>query len=228
MLFITRKADSTLRTRIRTGLRLLAALTCTAVLTPGVALAAPQPSAPQAGTTVVRTLADGSTTTYLAPAKTKRELQSQIDDHLRRFPGGVQINENEISYNGGSFVMTFAKPNSPQSRQAGTQGTNDCPLGWYCFWDGINFTYPRGILSDCGWQDLFDFGWHDRTESVAQTSPNPVWVTYSGHEGTTPDHSGDDVYFFTDGSARTISAVPVNVRNAADHAYKNCPLLTEQ
>ncbi|MEV4497755.1 hypothetical protein AB0J84_18940 [Micromonospora arborensis] len=176
---------------------------------------------------MVRTLADGSSTTFLAPAKTKQELQAQIDDHLRRFPGGVQINENEISYKGGSFVMTFAKPNSPQSRNMGTQGTNDCPWGWYCFWDGTSFTYPRGRLSDCGWQDLYDFGWHDRTESVAQTLGSPTYVLYIGHEGSTPNHSGDDVYFFTDSAKKTISAVPVDFRNSADHANQNCPLLTE-
>jgi hypothetical protein len=173
---------------------------------------------------VVKTLADGSTTTrYLAPAKTQQELQAQIAQHLQRFPGGKQINDNEISYADGKFIITFAKPNGPQS-DSSVMRASDCTAGWYCFYDGINFTYPRGRLSDCGWQDLFDFGWSDRTESVAQTSPGSIWVSYIGHEGTTPDHSGDDVYFFTDSLNREIAAVPVGVRNAADHARKNCPL----
>lgn len=193
------------------------------LFTHGTAIARTEPGT-SGSREIVQILPDGSVTRYLAPARTTAELQAQIRNHLARFPGGTQINDNEISYNGGRFVMTFAKPGGKYRDLL----ASDCaPFNWFCFYDGLNFTYPRGRLSDCGWQDLLPFGWIDRTESAAQTNTTgPYYVTHIGHEGMTPNHSGDDIYFFTDTWITEISDV-TPFRNASDHVYKNCPFLTE-
>jgi len=88
-------------------------------------------------------------------------VQGQINAQLAAYPGGIQINATEVSYGGGRFVITFAR-----SGGATTLATADCPSGWYCFYDGVNYTYPRGRLSDCGYQDLGTWGWRNRVDSA--------------------------------------------------------------
>ncbi|MFD8478702.1 hypothetical protein [Kitasatospora sp. NPDC059673] len=43
------------------------------------------------------------------------ELQAQIDDQLRKSPGGTQISATEISWNGGNVVMEFPVPGQKQA-----------------------------------------------------------------------------------------------------------------
>jgi hypothetical protein len=57
----------------------------------------------------------------------------------------------------------------------------DCPSGWFCFYDGTNFNYPRGRLSDCGWQDLGRYGWSDRTSSIDNSTGSTI--DYENHPG---------------------------------------------
>ncbi|MEH1130151.1 hypothetical protein [Micromonospora sp. CPCC 206061] len=185
----------------------------------GAAMAAkPAPSLGSAE--VVQKRSDGKVSRYLAPARTKAELQAQIKEQLRRAPGGVQIADNEVSYDNGRFIMTFARPGERTRDDASTLAV-DCGGYRFCFFDGPNFTYPRGRLNDCGWQDLWTFNWGDRVESSAQVRPSPVFVLYIGH-GAYPNHSDDDVYWFTDGNDREVATVPNP--NAADHVNQNCPL----
>lgn len=192
----------------------------TAHASPSSAPEPPQISINQYGEREVVATVNGQETRYLAPARSRQELQQQIDSHLTRFPGGVQINENEISYADGTFIMTFAKPGMLSDSQAAPD--NDCTFNWYCFYDGTNYTYPRGRLSSCGWQDLFDFGWHDRTESVAQDrGPSIYWVQYLNH--TSGGHGNDQNLFFTDGTSFSYQIADVApYRNMADHAVKRC------
>jgi hypothetical protein len=82
-----------------------------------------------------------------------------VADYLAHHPGGIQISEYEISYGGGTFVVALMAPRS-------AVGGPDCPSGWFCFYDRTYYGYPRGRLSDCGWQDLAQWGWEFRTESV--------------------------------------------------------------
>src|SRR5688572_20780788 len=96
-----------------------------------------------------------------APAATKTPpVQEQINAHLAAYPGGKQIGPHEISYANGQFVMTFV-------RTGPAIAAPDCPWGWFCFYDQISYGYPRGKLSSCGWQDLANWGWQNRTESVS-------------------------------------------------------------
>lgn len=128
------------------------------------ALAGPDPSPSPDTVSVgaereVVAVVNGEETRYLAPARTQAELQAQIDAHLKQAPGGVQINENEIAYDGGKFIMTFAKPGQQVGTDHTTQAASDCTSLWYCFYDGVNFTYPRG-----------------RFERLRMAGHEPIWL----------------------------------------------------
>ncbi|MFG1650822.1 peptidase inhibitor family I36 protein [Micromonospora sp. NPDC049275] len=79
--------------------------------------------------------------------------------YLAAHPGGKAISDNEISYDGGAFVVTLRRP-------IGTLVAADCPSGWYCFYEWPNYGYPRGRLSDCGRQSLATWNWQFRVESA--------------------------------------------------------------
>jgi len=139
-------------------------------------------------------------------------VQQQIDQQLIRAPGGVQINANEVSYAGGRFVITFVAT-------ANTSVGADCPSGWFCFYDRVNYGYPRGKLSSCGWQDLAWWAWNDRTDSVHYNLSSGS-VAFINH-GSYADHSGDVVLFSVGASNRYLSDV-APYRNMADHVYRYC------
>ncbi|MFK3981847.1 hypothetical protein ACI2K4_15910 [Micromonospora sp. NPDC050397] len=138
-------------------------------------------------------------------------VQREIDKHLAAYPGGEQTGPAEISYAGGAFRITFEPPN-------GIMGTPNCDLGWFCFYDGVNYTYPRGQLSDCGWQDLAAWGWHDRTESVHFNASSGS-VAYLNHSGA--GHAGDAHLFSSSTANRTDNDVSP-WRNQADHVNRYC------
>jgi hypothetical protein len=145
----------------------------------------------------------------VAPAAgSPADPQHLVDAYLASHPGGTQINATEIAYDGGRFVVTVA-------RTIGTLGSPDCPSGWFCFYETVNYGYPRGKLSDCGWQDLGWWGWRNRTESVH----------YNLSTGSTTfiDETGDvDTALFTvSPTKRAIADVTPN-RNKADYVYRSC------
>lgn len=134
-----------------------------------------------------------------------------LEAYLAAHPGGTKINDREISYGGGKFIVTV-------TRSVGVLAGPDCPSNWFCFYDGLNYGYPRGRLSDCGWQDLAGWGWQDRTESVHYNmTRGSVWFQNhlsGGH--------GNDVNLFNVGvSLRTRSDVSP-YRNMADHVNRSC------
>lgn len=145
-----------------------------------------------------------------ATAAPTTDVQSQIDAQLARYPGGTQINATEISYAGGAFVMTFAPA-------TGVLATPDCPSGWFCFYDGLNYGYPRGKLSSCGWQDLALYGWQNRTES-AHYNLLIGSTTFIAHQSA--NHSLDVALFSISATARFLP--DVKNRNNADHVYRFC------
>jgi hypothetical protein len=148
------------------------------------------------------------------PAKSMQELQTQIDLQLMLAPGGRQSALNEVSYEHGMLVVTYPMPG------ASALGVPDCPSGWFCFYDNTSWNYPRGRLSDCGWQNLNDFGWSDRTESVHNPTGNRVeYINHQDFGNPANGHSYDQSLFFNSpGSA--ISSVPF--RNSADHVSRRC------
>lgn len=115
-------------------------------------------------------------------ATSAAELQRQVKLQLKLYPGGVQTGANEVSYDGGAFVITFAQPADARSASGvGILGTADCPSDSFCFYDYTDFGYPRGRLSSCGPQDLSQYGWNDRAESQHNNS----WdgVSFFNHIG---------------------------------------------
>jgi hypothetical protein len=139
-------------------------------------------------------------------------VQKQIDSHLRKYPGGKQINATEISYGDDALVMTFVRP-------AGVFAAADCPSGSFCYYDGINFNYPRVRTSTCAWQDLAWSGWHDRVESVHFNKSSGA-VAFLNH-GAVPSHSSDRVLFTVSTSVRVRADVNP-YRNMADHIQPTC------
>ncbi|KES02964.1 hypothetical protein BU52_33145 [Streptomyces toyocaensis] len=142
-------------------------------------------------------------------ARSANELQEQIDLHLKLYPGGKQTAANEITYDHGKFVATYAKPGEVQAL-----GVPDCPSGWFCFYEYTGFGYPRGRLSDTDWQDLATYGWHDRTDSVHNNTSTAV--DFENH--TTGGHA-NDMYLFCVSSYSNDSDVSPE-RNMADHVYR--------
>ncbi|SCF44489.1 hypothetical protein GA0070216_11754 [Micromonospora matsumotoense] len=95
----------------------------------------------------------------LAAPVDRAALNPQMAAYLAVHPGGTVLNDNEVSYSGGTLVVTLRAP-------VGTHAVADCPLGWYCFYDRPDFGYPRGKLSSCGRQNLATWDWQFRIESA--------------------------------------------------------------
>ena len=83
--------------------------------------------------------------------------------------GARQTSRNEVSYDNGKFVVTYALPGTRVAA-----GVADCPGGWFCFYEDVNFGYPRGKLSDCGTQDLGAWGWSNRVSSADNGLPETI------------------------------------------------------
>src|SRR5262245_38028612 len=139
--------------------------------------------------------------------------QELVDAQLAAAPGGVQISPTEVSYGDGAFVVTVVRTDN-------TSVGADCPSGWFCFYDRVNYGYPRGKLSSCGWQDLATWVWNDRTES-AHYNLSTGSVSFINH-GTRPDHGDDKVLFSVGATNRYLSDVGSANRNKADHVYRFC------
>lgn len=156
--------------------------------------------------------ADGGNTAdasaFKQQAGNSSELQAQVDRQLRTAPGGKQTSRNEVSYDGGTFVVTFALPG------AEPLSLSDCPSGWFCFWDGGSYTGAMGKLSSCGWQDLDDFGWSDRVSSVYNRTSDHV--QYINH------HDSGDELLFTNHAGQNGNLTTGSSNNKADHVNRLC------
>lgn len=133
-----------------------------------------------AGAILMALLAGGNPAQAAGPsqAKAEKELQTSVDREMRAHPGAIQTAPDEISYDGGRFVVTVARP--------GQQAALACPAGWYCFWDGYDFTGNRGKLSACGAQGLSKWNWQNRIKSVYNRTGNDVtFWDYAMNRGET-------------------------------------------
>jgi hypothetical protein len=129
--------------------------------------------------------------------------------YLRAHPGGVRISDRDIAYGGGAFIVTVTRDPDVQALD-----TADCPSGWFCFYDGANFTYPRGRLSSCGWQDLGTWGWRNRAES-AHYNLSTGTVGFLNEAGT-----ADTLLFTVSASKRTVADVGT-AGNKADYVSRS-------
>lgn len=138
--------------------------------------------------------------------------QKQIEKHLREHPGGRQISATEISYADRKAVITFTPA-------IGALAGADCPAGSYCFYEKINYGYPRLQLFSCGWSDLAWWGWQDRTESVHFNEPTG-YLTLMNH-GVYPGHTYDTQLFRFSTAYRTDPDLYPH-GNKVDHANHYC------
>jgi hypothetical protein len=136
-----------------------------------------------------------------------------VEAYLATHPGGVRINGTQVSYGGGVFIVTVVPP-------PGVEAAPDCPSGWFCFYEDINYGYPRGQLSDCGWQDLAWWSWQDRTESVHYNMSTGS-VVFINHAAGSSSHTNDVRLFEVNTVVRTIADVSP-YKNMADHVYRFC------
>jgi len=154
-------------------------------------------------------------------ANSPTELQRQVRLQLDLYPGGVQTAANEVSYDGGKFVITFAQPAGVHSASDMVLlGEPDCPSGWFCFYDYANYGYPRGKLSDCGAQDLWQYGWNDRAES--QHNNTYTGVSFFNHIGAFHGYfsispSDQELAF-----ASSLTASNFQYPNMIDHVSRFC------
>ncbi|MEU4569448.1 hypothetical protein [Micromonospora sp. NPDC023956] len=130
-------------------------------------------------------------------------LDQEMRSYLAWHPGGTPINADEISYDGGAFVVTLRRP-------VGTYGA-DCPSGWFCFYDWPYYGYPRGRLSSCGKQNLANWGWQYRAASAHYNLASGS-VTFQYH---------DSSLFSVSVKARVVGdAGPY--RDWANYVYRRC------
>jgi hypothetical protein len=126
--------------------------------------------------------------------------------YLAAHPGGTKLNHNEVGY--GPLIVTVTHP------RATTTAVADCPAGWFCFYAGTNYTYPRGKLSSCGHQNLADYGWTNRIDSVYYDMQNGKVTFYN-------DASVDTALFTVSTATRGDADVSPN-RDKADYVYRTC------
>lgn len=149
-------------------------------------------------TAVVLTLCSGAPSVQAAPP-----ASGLVAEYLSKHPGGTVINNNEISYDNGRFVVTLVPPSA--------NAVVDCPAGWFCFYDRTAYGYPRGRLSDCGWQSLITYGWQDRVESVY----------YNLSRGSVEFRDYGTPIFSVSAAAKADSDVSP-YRNRATEVYRRC------
>ncbi|MDX3005336.1 hypothetical protein PWY87_26910 [Kribbella solani] len=121
-----------------------------------------------------------------------RTLQGQIDEQLVAAPGGKQISQNEVAYDGGHTIMTFAIPgqtgtptSSKQAAPAADGNTKGCPYGdlikWTCVYEFANWnenTNGRRLQFDnCGGRDFNTYNFRDKTSSWVNTTRWKVHVS---------------------------------------------------
>lgn len=133
------------------------------------------------------------------------DLRPEMANYLAEHPGGTAINDNEISYQNGTFVVTLRAP-------FGVLATADCPSGWYCFYELPNFGYPRGRLSSCGRQNLATWQWQDRVESAHYNlSSGSVSFYYYGTK------------LFTIGTGNRVRSDAAPYREWSNYVDRYCP-----
>jgi hypothetical protein len=130
--------------------------------------------------------------------------------YLQKYPGGIRLNDNEVRY--GALIVTVTRPATSAA------ATADCPAGWYCFYDGTNYGFPRGRLSSCGWQDLVPYSWANRVAS-AYYDMSSGRVTFYDRRTSDP---GDDAALFTVSVATRGDPDTSPSRDKADYVYRTC------
>jgi hypothetical protein len=115
-------------------------------------------------------------------ATSAAELDQQISEYLKLHPGGTKIAKNQVSHHDGNVITTFPDPTAVKA----LAGPN-CPDGWFCAYDGRNYTgvrkqYTAYYFTDMG-LDLFN----DRAESLHNNTNTKV--QFGNWTGTFTDYT---------------------------------------
>lgn len=157
--------------------------------------------------------AAGATYPAAAAAAGTTRLQTEINAYLAANPGGKQINATEISYSGGTFIVTLGRTTSLSL-------VADCPAGWFCFYDATDYNGARGRLSSCGWQDLARWNWNDRVVSAYYNTQKGGYVDFLDHAAGYTVHTYDTKLFTISATSVGLRLVPYPYR--ADHVNYHC------
>ncbi len=187
---------------VRTVVAMGAALTAASAIAATPASAAPSPAR---AATSASTNSTDRPSLLSRQARSDAELREQIALQMTIAPGGKRVSRNEVSYDNGRFVVTYALPGQV------ALGVADCPSGWFCFYENINFGYPRGRLSDCGQQYLGDYGWNNRVSSADNSTTTPI--SY---------HDISHFYLFTNYNPGAIAYVGDAANDKAAFVYRYC------
>lgn len=122
-------------------------------------------------------------------------VQSQIDRVLSESAGGTQTGAREVSFEGGDLVLEMQDPEpkgedasnplkaesddpTEEKVDASTLYYQRCPIGWYCFYEHINYNRSTGGwmlryrgCNRSGLTGVFPAWFRNKTSS---------WVNYSG------------------------------------------------
>jgi hypothetical protein len=189
----------------------VAALTLATVAPPpAVSAAGPATGSPASATGPAADSVAGSAASAAGSAAVP---QGEVDAYLAGHPGGVQVSATEISYDNGRFIVSVAPLGDLVA------GTPDCPRGWFCVYEYTGFRYPRGQFSDCGWQDLTRYNWHNRAASVHYNAATGYVVFYAHVGGIS--HTADVALFSLDTGFRADADVSP-YRDVADHVRRFC------
>lgn len=118
------------------------------------------------------------------------------------------------TYAGGTRAVDHHLATTAMVPEVSPRAVADCPAGWFCFYDGRNYTGHRGKLSSCGYQDLATYGWNNRIESVYYDMRNGRVTFYN--DGPT------DTALFTVSVATPGDTDVSPHRDKADYVYRAC------
>jgi hypothetical protein len=142
-----------------------------------------------------------------ALSATPTPVQTQVDQQLRTYPGGVQTGPGEVSYNGGAVKVVI-----PDDSRAAAAA---CPGGWYCFYENNNLGGRRLQFRDCGGtQYLTNYGFGNQTSSWQNTTKHTV---YAYDNAVTPP-----THLWTEEPTSEVVSVGAEHDNRADSFYTAC------
>jgi hypothetical protein len=141
-----------------------------------------------------------------APKVIQAELQAQIDDQLRRYPGGEQISANAVSYDNGEVTVVFPTPGTDVSpggiggevrtekltsdtlktfESRAWRDVHGCPEGlmkkWYCFYENRDFKGRRWQFQATTAENATAWGFNDQTSSWVNTR-NDLGLEFSAYD----------------------------------------------
>ncbi|MFC6018238.1 hypothetical protein ACFP2T_18765 [Plantactinospora solaniradicis] len=155
------------------------------------------PAGQQVRTTATEAVGPGSAT----------QLQREIDEYSRRYPGGLQVSDHALAYRGGGVVVVFPEPGqayAPDGLGNGVRAAAEdnglvtpmatayrrgCPYStvtnadWYCFYTNSNWRGRRLQFRDTCADFASNWGFNNQTSSWVNTHRLRRVYTYDSAGG---------------------------------------------